>query len=328
MASNNLKDKAAALTLGARAPQGILTGKEPTRARTAVGMHAQAMYHDAQVTKENEELKDRLEQFADSNPTKLLDPTHIHDSKWANRIEDSFQLEEFRQLKDEIADAGGNVQPIKVRPRPGQTGEYEIVFGHRRRRACVELGLPVLAIIEELDDQALFGQMDRENRNRVNLRPYEQGRMYARALDEGLFPSLRKLAESVGIDSTNVSRAVALARLPSDVLNAFPSPLDLQYRWAPDLAEALQKDPERILGLARAIASRDPRPSSKAVVKELCAPLSQTATFQEPSKVDLSGANGATAVIRYNGGNVEIAVKQLPESKRKALNEAIQKILE
>ena len=45
-------------------------------------------------------------------------------------------------LKDEIANAGGNVQPIQVRaiqgaPRvfDGQTPTHEIVYGHRRHQA-------------------------------------------------------------------------------------------------------------------------------------------------------------------------------------------------
>ena len=82
-------------------------------------------------------------------------------------------------LKSEMESAGGNVQAIKVRPIPGtEPQEYEIVFGHRRHRACLDLGLEVLATIESIDDKELFKEMDRENRQRADLRPYEQGLMY------------------------------------------------------------------------------------------------------------------------------------------------------
>ena len=33
---------------------------------------------------------------------------------------------------------------------------YEIVFGHRRHCACMELGLPVLALVENLTEQEWF----------------------------------------------------------------------------------------------------------------------------------------------------------------------------
>jgi ParB family chromosome partitioning protein len=73
---------------------------------------------------------------------------------------------------------------------------------------------------------------------------------YARALDSGLFSSLRKLSEEIGADPTNVSKAVSLARLPAEILDAFKSRLDIQYRWASDLKAALEKEPELILARA------------------------------------------------------------------------------
>ena len=76
---------------------------------------------------------------------------------------------------------------------------YEIVFGHRRHRACLELGLLVVTLVKDLTEQELFEQMDRENRQRKDLTAYEQGEMYRHALDEGLYPSMRKLSESLGV---------------------------------------------------------------------------------------------------------------------------------
>jgi len=189
-------------------------------------------------------------------PSKKLDPKFIKPSKWANRHDKSFEVKEFLALKLEIESAGGNVQAIKVRPIPGSSPqEYEIVFGHRRHRACLELGLSVLATIESIDDKELFKEMDRENRQRSDLRPYEQGLMYARALDDGLFGSQRKLAEDLGLQSSNVSTAVNIARLPKTVIEAFDSPLDIQYRWSAPLNEALKSDPDLVLSRAGEIVA-------------------------------------------------------------------------
>jgi ParB family chromosome partitioning protein len=189
-------------------------------------------------------------------PSKKLDPKFVKPSKWANRHDKSFEGQEFSDLKAEIKSAGGNVQAIKVRPTPGTSPqEYEIVFGHRRHRACLELGLLVLAIIESIDDKELFKEMDRENRLRADLRPYEQGLMYVRALDEGLFSSQRKLAEDLGLQSSNVSTAINIARLPKAVLEAFASPLDIQYRWSAPLNDAVKADTDLVLSRASAIVS-------------------------------------------------------------------------
>lgn len=189
-------------------------------------------------------------------PSKKLDAKFVKPSKWANRHDKSFEGQEFADLKAEIESAGGNVQAIKVRPVPGTSPqEYEIVFGHRRHRACLELGLLVLATIESIDDKELFKEMDRENRLRADLRPYEQGLMYVRALDEGLFASQRKLAEELGLQSSNVSTAINIVRLPKAVLEAFVSPLDIQYRWSAPLNVAFKADPDVVLSRAKAVAS-------------------------------------------------------------------------
>jgi ParB family chromosome partitioning protein len=189
-------------------------------------------------------------------PSKKLDPKFVKPSKWANRHDKSFEGQEFSDLKAEIQSAGGNVQAIKVRPIPGTSPqEYEIVFGHRRHRACLELDLLILATIESIDDKELFKEMDRENRLRADLRPYEQGLMYVRALDEGLFSSQRKLAEDLGLQSSNVSTAINIARLPKAVLEAFASPLDIQYRWSAPLNEAVKADTDLVLSRANAIVT-------------------------------------------------------------------------
>ena len=74
--------------------------------------------------------------------------------------------------------------------------------------------MPVLAVIESLGEQQMFVEMERENRARKDLSAWEQGMMYARALDSGLYPSNRQLAQAIGRDLGDVGRALLLARLP------------------------------------------------------------------------------------------------------------------
>lgn len=200
------------------------------------------------------ELGRERDTWSGSHPTKRISPKLIHPSKWANRHQDSFSSVEFVDLKDEIQSQGGNVQPIKVRPIVGvEPAEYEIVFGHRRHRACLELGIDVLALVESITDEALFVEMDRENRQRADLRPYEQGLMYKRALDDGLFASQRKAAEKLGVTVSLVSTSIAIAELPKQVLDAFQSPLDIQHRWAAKLNEALSA-PDLVIARANDIS--------------------------------------------------------------------------
>ena len=231
------------------------------RSRTAVGTMAQFVATQSPLLKEAEQLREQIRAFDGATPVRALSPASIHPSPWANRHEDSFSQPDFLELKREIVASGGNVQPIKVRPLNRSTAEkgadtsYEIVYGHRRHRACLESNLQVHALIEEIDDQTLFEQMERENRGRKNLSAWEQGCMYRSALDKGLYSSQRKLSESLGVDISMISKSIALANLPKIVIDAFASPLDVQFRWAQPLGETVQKDPDGILGRAKDIKS-------------------------------------------------------------------------
>lgn len=247
-------------------------------------------------------LEERLKQFEGVLPVRLIAPEKISASKWANRNDRNFESAEFVSLRAEIADAGGNVQPIKVRPVKGAEERYEIVFGHRRHRACLELGMPVLALVEEVNDVDLFKEMDRENRARLDLSPWEQGMMYRRALDEKLFSSQEQLAKELGVDAGNLSKALKLASLDNRIVEAFSSPLDLQYRWAKPLAEALKADESAVLARAKKLKnSRQEGLSAKSVFDDLIGASTKDA-IAYPVVVD--GETRAT--ISRKGSDVSI----------------------
>jgi len=291
-----LKDKATKVDLS---HIGLYSGSRMQGAKTAIGLHADALFRDEKITAENVELKQRLAGFEGASPARLIDPKLIKPSKWANRHEKSFLNDEFENLKAEIESAGGNIQAIKVRPITSLPGEFEVVFGHRRHLACLELGLMVLAIVEDMTDAELFCQMDRENRERADLRPYEAGVFYAKALDEGLFPSAKKLAASAFLDLSQLGKALSLARLPADVIAAFPSPLDIQYRWAPILIQALQKDPDIVLARAKEIQNELPRLAAAKVLSRL---VDGGGTVPPPpsKKVSIKGKNGQKGDIKLD----------------------------
>lgn len=291
--------------------------------RTSPGSMLAFMAEQSEVHKEVVELRQRLEVYDGAEITRRLDPRQVVASKWANRSAAHFTSQAFASLKAEIESAGGNIQPIKVRPvltAAPDAPSYELVYGHRRHRACLELGLPVLALVEEgMKDAQLFIEMDRENREREDLSPWEQGVMYARALDEGLFPSGKQLAAALGVDMGAVSKARSLSSLPHEIVAAFASPLDLQFRWGKPLTEALQKDPEGVLERARALAAQDPRPTSADVFKA----LTQT-PGAEPRRAGaaqwLDGQGRRVASMNTDRkGKATISVEKLDEAQQRRL---------
>jgi ParB family chromosome partitioning protein len=327
---------------------------ETTKAKTAPGSMLQFMTAQSAAVKEAEALRERLAAYDGALPVRRLDPATVRVSTWANRHADSFQDAAYLALKADIGAAGGNVQPIKVRPLPaapgagaGRAGEgvgpsnppgadgaaspvarFEIVYGHRRHRACLELGLPVLAVVEDVAEQQLFEQMERENRARADLSAWEQGMMYARALDQGLYPSNRQLAQAIGRDLGDVGKALSLARLPAAVVQAFRSPLDLQYRWAKPLSDAQQRDPDGLVARARELKALTGQRSAKQIFDALVGDAGPVRSGKVADiGVRIGGRQVAVVAADERGHTVVRFAKGLDERQRRGLAAAIEAFL-
>jgi ParB family chromosome partitioning protein len=290
---------------------------------------------------------------ADGKPL-LLNPKTVRASRWVNRHQSSFEDANFEELKAEIRSAGGNVQPIKVRPlKKEPAGEvlYEIVFGHRRHRACLELGLEVAAVVEEVGDQQLWAQMERENRARANLSAWEQGMMYVRALESGLFPSMLALARAIGRSQGDVSNAIAIARLPDEVVAAFGSPREIRFSDAKVLKDAVAQAPEAVMEVAKELAAGDSMPAPQ-VLKRLTDAAQEGVRSSNPPAQDAGAgaakpakgragkATSATSERRFKAGGcpvviaddghgavVRFAPNALPRERWADLEKAVKKLL-
>jgi ParB family transcriptional regulator, chromosome partitioning protein len=258
-----------------------------------------------------------------TTPTRKLDPAWIQLSRWANRHETSFKSSAFANFKAEIAATGGNIQPIKVRPLPalGQASggldvanissvtdtasqpfefeliKFELIYGHRRHRACLELGLPVFALVEEATDVELFEQMERENRGRKNLSPWEQATMYRTAERTKLYPSLRQMANKLGVSVSVISKSLKLSKLPVSVVEAFPSPTAIQFRWGQALSDIAKKDPKGLREKALALTKQNKNLSATAVFSAL---MSEPTSETTPDTPTQKNSPSAFTITRSN----------------------------
>ncbi len=238
--------------------------------KTAPGLNMEiASVRKSAMLEENEDLKHQLKAWDGVTPMRKINPNLIDRGPYANRHESNFDGVDFLELKDEIKNAGENTQPIKVRTT--STGRYEIVYGHRRHEACRQLGIQVNVLIDDLGDKESFVQMERENRNRKDLSAWEQGAMYSRALKNGLFESQNKLAEAIGLDKGNVSKAISISSLPEVVVKAFHSPIDIQFRWGKELAEAFSVNQNAVSKCAAKFASMKEKPKAKVIFESIVA---------------------------------------------------------
>lgn len=318
-------------------PEAPMTTK-PGNPRTGVGMLSR-MISGAQADSEAvAKLNGEIEKLKLQVGEQLIDPRQIALTRWADRHPDSFSSPAFHELKQEIENAGGNVQPIKVRPIRSAGADqpegprFELVYGSRRTRACLELGLPVRAVVDEnINDQSLYVQMQRENRGRANLSAWEQGVSYHKALNEGLFPSARRLAEQIGLDHSNVAKALRVAELPQEIVGAFRSPVDIQFRWAVALDKAYQQDPDSVLSAARLLAGRSPKPAAAEVfcaLTEVVQPKGKAKAKEISQTFALT--DGKKGVIRAGKGGavtVELPRGVLSQARWPEFEEALRKLL-
>ena len=231
------------------------------------------------LLEENQRLK---AERADGRVVLAVDPKRVRFGALANRDERSLNVkdEAFRELKTDLGENGQEF-PIKVRSIEGDAQhDYEVIAGHRRLRAALELdrersgGFTVLAILDahagELKNLAL--KMYRENKIRADLSPYEYGRTFRKWLDAGIFKTQAEVAAAAKLSQPTVSFYLGVAELPKDVHAAFGDPRLISMRWMQELARQLKANEAELVARARELARLNPRPDAEKVFAALTAP--------------------------------------------------------
>jgi ParB family chromosome partitioning protein len=178
-------------------------------------------------------------------------PELVHPPQVSSRHASAFSGLDFAQLIHSVKLAGRNVQPILVRRLHEEPGHFEILFGERRHRACLQAGIQVYAIVDEsTDDESAFFNTLHENQGRRQLTPLELGRQVRYGLARGIFASQEDASQKLARNKSIVSRAVDIASLPDDVIDAFQIPDQLQYRYAKLLVDAVKADPVSVISEA------------------------------------------------------------------------------
>lgn len=112
----------------------------------------------------------------------------------------------------------GVIQPVLVRPLPGQVKRFEIIAGERRVRAAHRAGLEeVPVVIREVDDQSALAMALIENLQRRDLSPLEEAQGIERLIKEfGL--THEEAAQAVGRSRSATSNLLRLLALPEGIL--------------------------------------------------------------------------------------------------------------
>jgi ParB family chromosome partitioning protein len=254
------------------------------------------------------EQRDRLQAIVESGGTIELRPEVVDPSPFPDRLEDdsNHAFEEFKQL---IAEKGQQV-PVQVRRHPAADGRYQIVYGHRRWRAATELGIPLKAIVLDLDDNELVVAQGIENGARQDLTWIEKA-LFAATMDAAGIRA-RDIRAALSIDDAELAKMRSVCRSLSSKLIAKigRGPKIGRPRWLelsaavvdnPDAEQLLEKtlSADKVLG-----ASSDDR--FRAALRSL-----KGKTVKEPATIELKRPDGtAFGKVTIAKGSVRMVLQK------------------
>lgn len=113
----------------------------------------------------------------------------------------------------------GILQPLILRPDPGDEARYQIVAGERRWRAAQRARLhEVPAIIRRLDDTEVLEVAIIENVQRADLNAAEEAAGYQQLIDR-FGHTQERVADALGKSRSHVANTLRLLRLPAEILD-------------------------------------------------------------------------------------------------------------
>jgi ParB family chromosome partitioning protein len=238
-----------------------------------------------------------------------------------------FDEDALAELAASIA-AVGLLQPVVVRRTA--SGEYELIMGERRWRACQLAGLEVIpAIVRETSDDDLLRDALIENLHREQLNPLEEAAAYQQLLDD-FAATHEELARRIGRSRPHISNTIRLLNLPPAVqkrvaagvlsagharaLLSVEDPVAQEQLAHRIVAEGLSvRAVEEIVALGARSAKAARAPSAKAPVapglKDLADRLSDA--FETRVKVELGQRKGKIVVEFASLDDLERIVRSM-----------------
>lgn len=236
-------------------------------------------------------------ELAESKRVVELDPALVDPSFVSDRIATGDDAG-FIELRELIREQGQQV-PILVRQHPEHEGRYQIAYGHRRLRACRELGIRVRAFVQVLSDSDLLRAQISENAGRSDLTWAEKAVLVQKLMSDFGWSSAT-VQTAFAISKSEVSSmTTGIAAIPEDVIFAIgPAPKIGRPRWI--------KLNEMIAGKSEA------EQAESAGAKFDARAFRKAKLAQAQAAIDADGFASLDTNERFN--RVAAAVAQRPES--------------
>mgnify|MGYP005994146447 CR=1 FL=1 len=167
--------------------------------------------------------------------TILIDHKKCRPWQFADRKE--YEMGNIEELANSIKSNGQEVPALlRKLTEPDGDIEFEVIYGHRRWKACTLINKPLKAKIKNLENKEAAVAQILENYNRENLSDYSKSINYCKLLKENTFSSKTELAAYVGIPRTTINNIMSFSDIPEKLIRSLITPEKLPTRTAVKLA--------------------------------------------------------------------------------------------
>ena len=190
---------------------------------------------------------------------KLVDPARCRMWERHNRRYDLLNESVCGDLLESLRSQGEQEFPAIVRRVEGDPDyDFEVICGARRHWAVSYLknvehrDIRYLVEERELTDEQAFRLADVENRSRKDISDYERALDYRHAVETFYGGTAQRMAERLEVPKAWLSRFLDLAKLPTDVVEAFGDVRQLRENHAREIKPLLADGASRPRVMAEA----------------------------------------------------------------------------
>jgi ParB family transcriptional regulator, chromosome partitioning protein len=233
------------------------------------------------------EERDRLLAQVEAGGWLEIDPGLIDPSPFPDRLPDD-DATAFAALKQTMAEDGQKV-PVELRRHPARPGRFQIVYGHRRWRAAVELGIPLKAFVTQMSDRDMVIAQGIENAARQDLSWIEKA-LFAHQMDQAGIKA-RDIRAALLVDDPEIARFRAVCRtLGVDVIRLIGrAPRAGRPRWG-ELVAAASADSRLLSRIRQTLAAAKDLPSDARFAA--CLALMSEPAGKPRQPLPLQGSSG------------------------------------